>query len=221
MHTCIPLHRLKRSWHSCPRWVNASNESTPSLHIHEDGMRLPLWVDEKNAYTKVPPKKVNPRDIAGNTEKEEEAVQCQDSVFKAWYVRQYWVVRVNKLHHDFIFHFQMRNLQSQCLRRRTWTGKKICKCIQNFWIGRWDFLYVYYGVYMALLLHLTRQAKMIWLCTRWQLSFQNFKSLICNTYLSCLKLHGVMKNLTSIVFCLSTAKRRNMKNVIYEFTKVL
>ena len=32
MHTCVPSHRLKRSWHSCPRWVNASNKNTPSMH---------------------------------------------------------------------------------------------------------------------------------------------------------------------------------------------
>ena len=28
MHTCIPSHRLKRSWHSCSRWVNAGNKNT-------------------------------------------------------------------------------------------------------------------------------------------------------------------------------------------------
>ena len=27
---CIPLHRLKRLGHSCPRWVNAGNKNTPS-----------------------------------------------------------------------------------------------------------------------------------------------------------------------------------------------
>ena len=33
MYTCIPLHRLKRSWHSCPRWVNAGNKNTPRMHL--------------------------------------------------------------------------------------------------------------------------------------------------------------------------------------------
>ena len=32
MPTCIPSHRLKRSWHSCPRWVNASNKNMTSMH---------------------------------------------------------------------------------------------------------------------------------------------------------------------------------------------
>ena len=32
IHVCIPSHGLQRSWHSCPRWVNASNKKTPSMH---------------------------------------------------------------------------------------------------------------------------------------------------------------------------------------------
>ena len=32
MYTCIPLHGLKRSWHSCPRRVNAGKKNTPSMH---------------------------------------------------------------------------------------------------------------------------------------------------------------------------------------------
>ena len=32
MHTCILLQGLKRSWHSCLRWVNAGNKDTPSMH---------------------------------------------------------------------------------------------------------------------------------------------------------------------------------------------
>ena len=31
-HICIPWHRLKRSWRSCPRRVNAGNKNTPSMH---------------------------------------------------------------------------------------------------------------------------------------------------------------------------------------------
>ena len=32
MHTFVPSHGLKRSWHSCPRWVNGGNKHTPSIH---------------------------------------------------------------------------------------------------------------------------------------------------------------------------------------------
>ena len=32
MHTYIPSHGLQRSWHSCPRRVNASNKNTPGVH---------------------------------------------------------------------------------------------------------------------------------------------------------------------------------------------
>ena len=37
--------------------------------IHEDGMRLLLWLDKETVtYAKISPILVNPRDIAGNTE---------------------------------------------------------------------------------------------------------------------------------------------------------
>ena len=32
LHTSIPFHRLQRSWHSSPGWVNAGNKNTPSMH---------------------------------------------------------------------------------------------------------------------------------------------------------------------------------------------
>ena len=32
VHACVPSHGLKRSWYSCPWWVNASNKNTPSAH---------------------------------------------------------------------------------------------------------------------------------------------------------------------------------------------
>ena len=32
VHTCIPLHELKRFWYSCPRLVNAGYKNTPSMH---------------------------------------------------------------------------------------------------------------------------------------------------------------------------------------------
>ena len=45
VHTRIPSHGLKRSWHSCPRRVNAGNKNTPACTIHEDEMWLPQWLD--------------------------------------------------------------------------------------------------------------------------------------------------------------------------------
>ena len=32
MHTCIPSHGLKRSWHSCPRRVNTGSRNAPSMN---------------------------------------------------------------------------------------------------------------------------------------------------------------------------------------------
>ena len=32
MCTCIPSRGVKRSWHLCPRRVNAGNKNTPSMH---------------------------------------------------------------------------------------------------------------------------------------------------------------------------------------------
>ena len=77
MHTCIPSQRLKRSWHSCPSWVNAGNKNTPACTIHEDRMilKLPLWLEYESktvTFPKISPLMVNPRDIAGNTEEEED-----------------------------------------------------------------------------------------------------------------------------------------------------
>ena len=75
MHTCIPLHELKRSWHSCPRWVNASNKKhtqhAPSTKTECD--HLHGWIKKnkkKNSHIRenFTPKMVNPRDTAGNTE---------------------------------------------------------------------------------------------------------------------------------------------------------
>ena len=67
MHTRIPLHGCKRSCHSCPGWVNASNKNTPRIHIPR------RWLDKEMAtYAKISPKMVNPREIAGNAEEEEE-----------------------------------------------------------------------------------------------------------------------------------------------------
>ena len=75
MRTCIPSHRLKRSWHSCPRRVDASNKNIPSMH-HPQGQNVTTSMVglKKKTYTKISPRMVNPWDIAGNAEEEEETV---------------------------------------------------------------------------------------------------------------------------------------------------
>ena len=75
MHTCIPSHGLKRSWHSCPRQVNAGNKNTSSMHHPYRQIVTTSMVELKKSYIRtahISPKVVNPRDIAGNAEEEEE-----------------------------------------------------------------------------------------------------------------------------------------------------
>ena len=45
MHTCIHSHRLKRSSHSCPRWVNADNKTHPACTRSKNEVvsDLALW----------------------------------------------------------------------------------------------------------------------------------------------------------------------------------
>ena len=50
MHTCISSHRLKRSWRSCPRWVNAGNKNTPSTHHPRRRNVTTLMVGLKNGH---------------------------------------------------------------------------------------------------------------------------------------------------------------------------
>ena len=51
-HTCIPLHLLKRSWHSCPRRVNAGKQKhtqyAPSTKTECD--YLNGWIKKKNGH---------------------------------------------------------------------------------------------------------------------------------------------------------------------------
>ena len=66
MHTCSPSHRLKRSKHLSPRRVNASNENTTNMHHARRWNVTTSMVGLKMVtYTKISPKIVNPRDIAG------------------------------------------------------------------------------------------------------------------------------------------------------------
>ena len=89
MHTCIPSHRLKISWHSCPRQVNAGNKNTPSMHhprrqtVTTSMFGLKNAQIRKNLTKNGEPQRyswerrrrrrrmVNPRDLAGNAEEEE------------------------------------------------------------------------------------------------------------------------------------------------------
>ena len=69
MHTCIPSHRLKRSWHSCP-W-SAGNLNIPSMHHPQRQILNASMVGLKTVtYAKISPQMVSPRDIAGNSEEE-------------------------------------------------------------------------------------------------------------------------------------------------------
>ena len=67
MHTCIPSHGLQRSWRLCPRWVNAGNKNTPSVHHPRrwNGTTSMVGLKKMVTYTKISPKMGNPRDLAG------------------------------------------------------------------------------------------------------------------------------------------------------------
>ena len=55
----------KKSWHSCVRWVNAGNKNTPSMHHPWRQNVTTSMVLIKRSYTKISPRVVNLRDIAG------------------------------------------------------------------------------------------------------------------------------------------------------------
>ena len=60
VHTCIPSHWLKRSWHSCPRQVNAGNKNTSSMH-HRWRQNVTTSMVGLSLYAKISPKMENPR----------------------------------------------------------------------------------------------------------------------------------------------------------------
>ena len=78
MHTCISSHGLKRSWRSCPRWLNAGNKYTPSMH-HPRRRNVTTWMVglKKNGHIRknLTQKMVNPRDIAGERRKKRKEVK--------------------------------------------------------------------------------------------------------------------------------------------------
>ena len=69
MHTCISSHRLKRSWRSCPRRVNASNKNTPSTHHPRNRNVTTLMVGLKKTvtYAKISPKSGEPQRYSWGT----------------------------------------------------------------------------------------------------------------------------------------------------------
>ena len=73
MHTRISSHGLKRSWRSCPRWVNAGNKKhtqhAPSTKTECD--YLNGWIKKRSHTQKSHPKVVNPRGIAGERKKKQ------------------------------------------------------------------------------------------------------------------------------------------------------
>ena len=88
MHTCISSHGLKRSWHSCPRRVNAGNKNTPSTHHPQRRNTLNGWIKKRPHKQKSHPKVVNPRDIAGERKKKkyllhQESVNVENYIVSA------------------------------------------------------------------------------------------------------------------------------------------
>ena len=61
MHTRIPLHGLQRSWQSCPRWVNAGNQSIPSTHHPRRWNVTASMVGLKKKWSPMQPNMVNLR----------------------------------------------------------------------------------------------------------------------------------------------------------------
>ena len=70
---CIPSHWLKRSWHSCLRWVNASNKYTQhALSTKTECDYLYGWIIDGHMQKSHHKGWImDPRDISGNTEEEE------------------------------------------------------------------------------------------------------------------------------------------------------
>ena len=83
MHADIPSHRLNRSWHSCPRPVNAGNNNALSMHHpwrrNVTSCMVGLKKKENVPQAKIPPKMMNPRETTGNTE-EKPSTQTQAAV---------------------------------------------------------------------------------------------------------------------------------------------
>ena len=62
-------HRLKRSWRSCPRRVNAGDKNTPSMHQSRRRIVTTSIVGLRNGHIRkiwISPKLLNPGDLAGD-----------------------------------------------------------------------------------------------------------------------------------------------------------
>ena len=69
------------SWHSCPRRVNAGNKNAPSMHHPQrQNVATSMVGFDKGCKRRSSPKTVNPRDIAGNAEEEEECKAGDEAV---------------------------------------------------------------------------------------------------------------------------------------------
>ena len=56
-----------------------ATKTYPASTTHEDGMRLPLWLDYKTVtYAKISPKMMKPRGIAEKEEEEEEEEEGEE-----------------------------------------------------------------------------------------------------------------------------------------------
>ena len=125
MHTCIPSLRLKRSWHSCPRVVNPSNKSTPSMH-HPRRRNVTtslVWFFfflNGHICKTISLEMVNPRDVAGNAEEEEVVLEfvsvwLVDLLYRWWikdrhdYPKQ-WEASFNPYNH----YQYVKGLRQQC-----------------------------------------------------------------------------------------------------------
>ena len=87
MHTCIPSHGLKRSWHSYPRRVNAGNKNKPSMHhLRRRNVTTSMVGFKKKqqqqqqtvTYAKTSPNMVNPRDLAGERKRRRQTTRADD-----------------------------------------------------------------------------------------------------------------------------------------------
>ena len=87
MHIIYSIAQTKRSWHSCPRRMNAGNKNTTSTH-HPRRQNVNTIMVGLKTHKKISQKVVNPRDKAGNAEKEEAT---------SWIITHHPPGRVSKL----------------------------------------------------------------------------------------------------------------------------
>ena len=72
------------------RWMLAT-KTHPACTIHEDEMRLTLWLDQKT----ITDANIKPSDTAGNTEEEEEEILCK-KIWLTYALKDLLVTQVSK-----------------------------------------------------------------------------------------------------------------------------